>query len=69
MKRIELEHLIIYMRINYQGKAKINSDTILEEFNATAKDIFTVGDDIFNENIDDVREFIMSDISIYTLID
>ncbi|EJG01083.1 hypothetical protein [Flavobacterium sp. F52] len=70
MKRIELEHLIIYMRVNYQGKAKINSETILEEFNATERDVFTVSDDdIFNENINDVREFIMSDISIYTLID
>lgn len=69
MKRIELEHLIIYMRVQYQDNAKINSDTILEEFNAIASDIFTVNDDIFNENIDDVREFIMSDISIYTLID
>ena len=68
MKRIELEHLIIYMRVQYEDKAEINSDTILNEFNATVRDIFTVNDDIFNENIDDVREFIMSDISIYTLI-
>lgn len=69
MERIELEHLIIFMRINYQGKAKINSDTIMEEFNATERHVFTVSDDIFNENIDDVRKFIMSNISIYTLID
>jgi hypothetical protein len=69
MKRIELEHLIIYMRVQYEDNAEINSDTILDEFNATAREIFTVNDDIFNENIDDVREFIMSDISIYTLID
>ncbi len=70
MKRIELEHLIVYMRVNYQGTAKINSDTIIEEFNATERDVFTVSDDnIFNENIDDVRKFIMSNISIYTLID
>ena len=69
MKRIELEHLIIYMRVNYEGKAKINSETIMKEFNATKSHVFTVNDDIFNENIDAVRKFIMSDISIYTLID
>lgn len=69
MKRIELEHLIIYMRVNYQGKAKINSETIMEEFKATPIHIFTVSDQMYNENIDDVREFIMGDISIYALID
>lgn len=70
MKRIELEHLIVYMRLQYEAEGRINSETILEEFNATERDVFTVSDDdIFNENINDVREFIMSDISIYTLID
>ncbi|RXM42661.1 hypothetical protein [Flavobacterium sp. YO64] len=69
MKRIELEHLIIYMRVNYEGKAKINSDTILKEFKATPIKDFTVSQEIFSENIDAVRKFIMSKISIYTLID
>lgn len=41
----------------------------MDEFNVIVRDIFIVNDDIFNENIDDVREFIMSDISIYILID
>lgn len=69
MKRIELEHLLIYMLIEYEDIGIINSTTVLEEFNNTSIEIFTVSDEIFNENIDIVRSRILSDLSIYTLID
>lgn len=56
------------MRVQYEDNAEINSETILE-FNSIKIDVFTISDVLFNENIDDVRKFIMNKISIYTLID
>lgn len=57
------------MRVQYEDNAEINSDTIMKEFKAAPIKVFTVSMEIFNENIDDVRKFIMSNISIYALID
>jgi hypothetical protein len=69
MKRIELEHLLIYMLLKYEEKGIIDSATIIKEFNHTSIEEFTVNEELYNENIDIVRNRILTDLSVYTLID
>ena len=69
MTRVELENIIIYMILQYEEELELTAETILKEFNNTArKQYMDISSNVFEDNIVGVRNKILNNIEIYQLI-
>ncbi len=69
MTRVELENIIIYMILQYEEELELTAETIFEEFKNIARNQYMdMSPNVFEDNIEEVRNKILNNIEIYLLI-